>query len=331
MYKIGIAGTGHIANVHVKSINKIKKLKLVGVYSHSKERAEKFARKFGIETYDDYDDLLDNIDIIDITSKNSDHYPQILEAVNKGKKVIVEKPITLTAKDAKIIAKECANKNIKLTVISQHRYNKTTKILKEFIANGRLGNIFLAKASFKWSRNQSYYDARPWRKSKLEGGLILNAMIHFIDLLTYLFGDVNDVYCKVKSVKNLGVEDSAIALLSFNNGVMCEIDGTTSTVSNMPNKIEVHGTKGSLGFSAENFSEWYLTPGKIRNRLISYFRSYKLEKKGKIKDQIRDFVDCLEQNRKPESNEQAALKVMEVISALHESAKMNKKVDVKYD
>lgn len=332
MYKLGIAGTGNIAKVHVEAIRKIKNIELVGVFSNSYERAKNFANEFGIAAYENYNVLLNDIDIIDIVSKNSDHYSQIIEVANLNKQIIVEKPMTITGLQANEVVKVCQEKNVKLTTISQHRYNKTTKIVKQLIKEDKFGNIFLVKASFCWARSESYYELRPWRKQKQEGGgIILIGMVHFIDLLTSLFGEVSAVYCNTKDVKNLGVEDTVIAILKFKSGLLCEIDGTNAVISNMPNRIEIHGTNGSVTFSAENFQDWYFSSNQLKNILISNIKSYKLEKKGNIYDQIKSFLQNLENNEKHESNEITALHVLNIIDALYLSDKGKKMIEVKVD
>ena len=160
--------------------------------------------------------------------------------------------------DAKMIEELCLKKGINLSVVKQNRFNKPIVLLKNYLDQGRLGNIFLGSVRVRWSRPQSYYDEAKWRGTwKSDGGVITNQASHHIDMIQWLMGEVESVFAKSGNyMANIEAEDTAIACLNFKNGSMATLEASTAIrPKDIEGSISVLGTKGSVevgGFSMNN-------------------------------------------------------------------------------
>jgi predicted dehydrogenase len=113
----------------------------------------------------------------------------------------------------------CRDVGVKLSVISQYRFDSSTVRVKKEIENGKLGEMILGQAAVNWYRSQEYYDSGDWRGTwALDGGgALMNQSIHTIDLLQYLLGPVESVYAHTATLSHerIEVEDVVVATVKF--------------------------------------------------------------------------------------------------------------------
>ena len=183
-----------------------------------------------------------------------------------GKHVIVEKPmeVSLEACDRMIAAEN--QTGLKLTIISQHRFDAATLQVKRMIDSGELGRIILADASVKWWRTQQYYDSGDWRGTWAMdgGGALMNQGVHTVDVLQWLAGGVGSVFAHTRTAAHdrIEVEDLAVAALTFRNGAVGTLTATTAAYDGQPVRIEIYGTEGSAVLKGDNLNRMVLKSGK---------------------------------------------------------------------
>ena len=143
VHNFGLIGCGTISDRHINAIKSIENINLVAVADARLERAKNLGEKYNIEYSDNYRKILDNpeIEAVSLCVPNYEHVNLALEAIEKGKNVLLEKPISVNLEDADKLIKKAGEKNIKLAVVKQLRYNQTVKILKKAIEKGKLGKI----------------------------------------------------------------------------------------------------------------------------------------------------------------------------------------------
>ncbi|MEK6947641.1 MAG: Gfo/Idh/MocA family oxidoreductase [Nanoarchaeota archaeon] len=337
--KIGFAiiGTGTIADVHAKAILKNKDAKLIAVRSESKERAEEFAKKYGIKAYTDYEELLKDKDIqaVDIVTKNNTHAELGIKAANAKKHVLVEKPIDISLTKAEKLVEECKKNNVKLSVISQKRFDKAILLAKKIIDKKEFGNIEHVTVKMMWHRTKEYYESSGGWRSKQNtsgGGVLMIQAIHYINLLGYLFGDAESVKSELMYKYKMEVEDTAHATINFKNNIMAEIDATVTSPKTMPDRIEIKCVKGNILLYSFNgmhilrvYSRNFLrsTINQIQNMIHLLYI-----KKGSIGNQINDFINSIKDNREPSVTGDDGLKTLKIVLALYKSAKLKKEVKV---
>ena len=145
--KIGIIGTGWIAESHIESYKRMKDVKVVAMADLIPGKAEKFAARYGIEGcrfYPDHKSLLDNeeLDAVSICTYNTQHAPCAIYALEKGVNVLLEKPMCVTTEEAvEIMRAERASGKI-LSIGFQPRLDENMKMVKKIVESGELGEIY---------------------------------------------------------------------------------------------------------------------------------------------------------------------------------------------
>lgn len=320
--KFAIVGCGDISRIHAMAISSIENAEIVAVCSRNIQKAKILAKEYNVPNiYSNYIDMMDNcdIDIVDILTPNSLHCDVTLEAAKHGMHVIVEKPIEISLSRADLMINACATAGVKLCIISQHRFDESSIILKKTIDEGKLGKIVLGDAHIKWYRSQDYYDSAAWRGNKEfgGGGILINQGIHTIDLLLYFLGDVKDVYgyCGNLGHERIDVEDTATAILRFKSGALGTIIGSTSAYPGLPAQIEINGTEGSAKIEGDN-----LIYVKSKNMQILNDCNNNLQCPN-INDfdytshmlQIKDMLSAISENREPLVNGLEGRKALDLI------------------
>ena len=135
-------------------------------------------------------------------------------------------------------------------MVQQNRFNPPVQKLKQALDAGRFGKIVLATVRVRWSRNQEYYDANPWRGTwEHDGGVLANQANHHMDMLTWLIGDVESVMgMSATRLVKIETEDTVAATLRFTNGALGIVEATMGTrPKDLEGSISVLGEKGCRG------------------------------------------------------------------------------------
>lgn len=335
--KFAIVGCGVISNIHAKCISEIPSAKLTAVFDNVPEKAREIAKKFGAEAYTDYDEFLrcKDIDVVDILTPSGTHSQLGISAARAGKHVIVEKPMDITLEGADQLIKVCREENKKLCCIMQHRFDKGIKELKRAVEEGRLGRLNFGSSYTKWYRTQEYYDSASWRGTwKYDGGgALMNQSIHYIDLLIYIMGDVQEVfaYCSTGVHERIEVEDTSGVALKFKSGAIGIIEGHTGAYPGFETRLDIYGEKGSVIIRNDRIQEWKFKSGEsIEIDSTESGLDESLDPSAvhidSHKEQIEDMVNAVLLDREPFVNGEKGREALALILAIYESAKTGKPV-----
>ena len=343
MKKLGFAvvGAGVIGRVHCHALRHLPDTaELLVVADNNPERAAALAAEFGIpDSTTDIDALLarTDIDAVTICTPSGLHADLAVAALDAGKHVVVEKPIdiSLEAADRIIDAEKRSGK--KVTVISQHRFDKSTEKVLESIRAGNLGTITSAIASHSWWRGQTYYDSGDWRGTwALDGGgAIMNQTVHTINLLVTAVGTPVEVFAHTACLahERIEVEDTAAAVVKFASGALGIIHGTTAAYPGLDASLRIFGSKGSaviandeLVFFHENVGpapEVKMSEGTGLNQVTDEFKlgPADLGLGEAHQRQLADFIDAVQNDRAPRVGTTDARTSLAVILALYQSAR----------
>lgn len=247
--KFAILGCGTIGDVHARAIKESNGAKLVAVCDADAARAESYAKKYGVKAYHDYAELLacPDIDAISICTPSGMHAEQSIKALDANKHVLVEKPMALTAADAKAVCNAASRSDKIFSVIFQMRYTEDMIYLKKFIADGGLGKLTFCDLYMKYWRDPSYYAASAWRGTVAMdgGGALMNQGIHGVDIMHYLCGTPRLLGAKVKTlVHNIETEDTAAALVEYPSGAIGVMEASTSSNPGSERRVEINGSRG---------------------------------------------------------------------------------------
>ena len=266
MQEIGfsILGTGMVAHYHKAAIenNENQGAKLISVSHYDLSRFPAISAEFGVSCTSFEGILADNsVDVVCICTPSGQHAEQALACLRAGKHVLVEKPMSLSVKDAhKMI--ECARDNKRLLAVAlQRRADPLFKTIKQALLNGDLGELTMASIVMPYYRDQAYYNQAEWRGTwSLDGGgVLMNQGIHIIDLLIWFMGDPVEARAFASTLhRDIEVEDAVTAALRFNNGAMATVTATTTVGGGAPHRIEIYGTNGAIQIEGEGVTRWEL-------------------------------------------------------------------------
>ncbi|MBQ8563648.1 MAG: Gfo/Idh/MocA family oxidoreductase [Firmicutes bacterium] len=261
--RFAIIGSGMISNFHARAIEEIEKAELVAVYDNVPEKAMDFAEKKGITVYSDLDEMLKSgdIDAVSICTPSGLHTPQALKCIEHGKHVVCEKPMSLTLEEADQLIEAAEKAGILVCVISQFRFSPAVQEIRKAIDAGAFGNIVSGSLSMKYYRSDAYYASAGWRGTwNMDGGgALMNQGIHGIDMYRYLMGPVASLTAiACTQTRNIEVEDSAVAILQFENGAVGTIEGSTTCYPGYPRRLEICGDKGSVVLEEDSIMRWDL-------------------------------------------------------------------------
>jgi predicted dehydrogenase len=276
------------------------------------------------------------IDIITIATASSFHLEPAVEAAMHGKHVLCEKPleIPLSRIDKMIEAHDKARTH--LGGIFNFRFNDSVRVLKEAVDKGRFGTITYAAVYVPWWRNESYYTGSWHGTLDMDGGgALMNQSIHMIDMLQYLMGPVKSLQAyKATLVHNIEAEDTATAILRFNNKALGVIYGTTASWPGQFRRLEITGSKGTVILVENSFKVWQFADETEED--IEIRRKYgEIEGGGGVSDpaaiqfepharNIAAFIRSIEDNQPFEIDGREARKSVEIVLAIYKSAKKKK-------
>jgi UDP-N-acetyl-2-amino-2-deoxyglucuronate dehydrogenase len=249
---IAVLGVGHIGIQHVKHANNLGNL--VAVCDIKQDKATVVAEQYKCKSYFSIDELLaneKNLDLMAVCTPNGLHTEHTIKALKAGCNVLCEKPMATTVRDCERMIHTAEETNRRLFIVKQNRFNPPVKAVKKVIEEGKLGNILNVQVNCFWNRNREYYTGSDWRgKLTMDGGTLFTQYSHFIDLLYWFVGDVEEVRAFTENYLHKDVvefEDTGVVVLRFANGALGTINFTIDSFGkNMEGSITLFGEKGTV-------------------------------------------------------------------------------------
>ena len=277
MKNLCIVGFGSIGPVHAKAISGIESVQFYAVCDNNPEKIEKCKKDYDVKSYLDFDEMLsdENIDGIHICTPHYLHFEMIKKALEKGKSVVCEKPVTMTKAEYEELLKHPGVD--KVCVVLQNRFNPCSLRFKELAESGELGKLKTARAVVTWIRNADYYKSESWRgKWATEGGgVMINQAVHTLDYFNYILGGVKSVKAQMSNFTLedvIEVEDTASASFVLKDGQRAVMFATNAYGVNKMPEFEAVFEKGIVKY--EN-STLYIDGKPIENdKTISGEKSY---------------------------------------------------------
>ena len=332
MIKFAIVGCGRIAQRHAEHISK--RGQLVAVCDIVEDKAQQLANTYGAKAYTSYADMLANetsIDVIAVCSPNGLHAQHSIEGLKAGFHVLCEKPMGLSVKECGEMIQAAERANKRLFAIKQNRYNPPVAAVKEIIDAGKLGKVLSVQLSCFWNRNTDYY-ANSWKGTKdLDGGTLYTQFSHFIDLLYWLIGDVEDIAAYMGNFAHEGIiefEDTGVVILKFTNGAIGTVNYTVNSFDkNMEGSLTIFGEKGTVKIGGQYLNELEyqqiqdfrienLPEGNKANNYGNYTGS--MSNHDKVYDNL---IDVLTHNAPITTSSYEGMKTVEIIEKIYRAAK----------
>ena len=260
--KVGVIGCGRISVMHLSAIADLSMAQLVCCCDVKKDRADQVAKEYGVKAYYDYKEMLDSekLDAVHILLPHYLHVPVALYAIEKGVKVLSEKPMSIDYESAKKAVDTAKEKGVLYGIILQCRYNNSAKLVKKAYEQGKLGKIISARSILTWARPDEYYSESDWKGTwdKEGGGVIIDQAIHSIDLVNWIVNDkVKSLSCSIanRGHNKVSVEDSAEGLIIYENGVKYGFYCMNNYGYDEPIEIKLYCEKAKVTF---NYDDAYI-------------------------------------------------------------------------
>jgi len=334
--KVGILGTGAIANKHAQAYQNIG-FEVVACSNKTEERGRRFAEQWGAKFIPNYRDLCHygGLDFIDVCAFPDFHLEPVEACAEIKRPIQVQKPIATNLDTARRMIDIAREAGIKLGVASQHRFDDSTLFLKRALAAGRLGKILEADAYVKWFRSDEYY-SRPIKGSWATegGGTLINQAIHQIDILLFLIGPVADIQgmWQLGARHRIESEDIVNALLRYSSGATGVVQASTAFWPGYTERVEIHGTKGTAIISGDRLTAWdvlddeeanSLDPAPVQHDVASGSSDPMAISLTSFERQFQDFADAVRHNREPVVNGEEGYRALEVVLRIYQSCRSN--------
>lgn len=243
MKNLVVIGYGGMGGWHCQHALQSDVVKLAGIYDIKKERCE-LAESRGIHAYSSLEEVLADptVDLVTVAIPNDEHRPVVIKALEAGKNVICEKPVTLSTKDLEAMI-AAANKAGKIFSVHQNRrFDVDFLAMKQIYNSGEIGEIFNIESRIHGSRGIP----SDWRGiKKYGGGMVYDWGIHLIDQILQIIPDkIATVFCRLDNITNKEVDDGFKLELMFESGKRAYIEVGTYNFISMP-RFYMQGMKGT--------------------------------------------------------------------------------------
>ena len=228
---IAVAGAGLIGRAHIALIRKSERCTLAAIADPTPQ-AQAFANEIGVPHYADLERMLDAVKPqgVIVATPNAAHAANGLACVERGIPVLVEKPITETVESAKKLAAAATKADVPLLVGHHRRHSTILAQARDVIRSGKLGRITSVTAFTTFLKPDPYFEMT-WRREPGGGPVLIN-LIHDIDDLRFLIGDIARLQAITSNaVRGFAVEDSAVVNLQFENGALGSITCSDAAVA----------------------------------------------------------------------------------------------------
>lgn len=337
--RFGILGCGTVAEYHAAAIAAVPGARVVCACGNSPARAEAFCRKWGISRAENYQNMLKraDVDVISLCTPSGLHGEEAVAALEAGKHLVIEKPISIHNADADRILALAETSDRTVSVISQMRFSDAAREIHRAMAEGAFGKLVSAALTMRYYRGQDYYDSGAWRgtQSMDGGGILMNQGIHGVDLLAYLMGPVSELTgCTATRLRKIEVEDTACAVLRFANGALGTIDATVCNPGGSPLRIEICGEKGSVVLEDETIVFWGLEePCRVPVGKVSGSSASASPTGISVENHTRQFADFVAAVRKgtpPGVTVRDGRHALKIVCGVYESQRLHRPVAIDF-
>ncbi len=335
-YKAAIIGCGNIFPMHAVGVMECENAELVAVCDVKEDRAREKAAEFGCRWYTDYKEMLEKeeIDAVHLCLPHYLHSIVAIYCMEHGKHVLTEKPMSIKLEESKAMIDTAKKCGVRLGCIFQNHYNAGTLLVKEQYESGTLGKILSAKCFVTWNRSDDYYGGSDWKGTwdKEGGGVIIDQAIHTLDMMRHIINediDFIDATIAKRGHEKIEVEDTAEGIIVYKSGLMTNFHAINYYSYDADVEIEFACEKAVVEMVADKatirfFDGRTIIAERDPNEKFDYgnVKSYWGVNHAK---QIKNFYETIESGT-PFIPVESAYKTQEMICAIYESGKENKRV-----
>ncbi|MFJ4345479.1 Gfo/Idh/MocA family protein [Pseudomonas sp. NPDC089401] len=229
--RIALIGAGIMGRQHYQHLRRLAQAQLCAVADPGPQ-AEAFAAECGVACFADHRQMLEQArpDAVIVANPNNLHVATALDCVEAGVPVLVEKPVGVHLDEVRALVDASRRRGVPVLVGHHRRHNPLIAKAHQVISEGKLGRLINVTALWQLQKPDSYFET-PWRREPGAGFLLTN-LIHDLDLLRHLCGEVVQVQAFTRNdVRGFANEDSAAVLLQFANGALGSLTGSDAVAA----------------------------------------------------------------------------------------------------
>ncbi|RLI84463.1 gfo/Idh/MocA family oxidoreductase [Archaeoglobales archaeon] len=310
MIDVGVIGVGAIGKHHARVYSEIDTVNLVGVSDINENVGKEVANTFKTKFYTDYIELLEKVDAVSIAVPTSLHVDVGVVAAKHGVHMLVEKPIADSITNAERLIKEARKNKVKMMVGHIERFNPAILVLKDLAKKGELGDILTMMAE----------RVGPYSPRIRDVGIIIDLAVHDIDTISYIYEKrAKEVYTIAGNSFHTS-EDHASILLKFPGNRA----GIINTNWLTPKKIRKLTSVGTGSVARVD----YLSQDLELIKSDGIF-GIDVPKKEPLRNEIEEFLRCIEEGKKPSPSGEDGKYVLEVAISAIRSYKEGRTVDLR--
>lgn len=331
--RVGIIGLGAISFAHEAGYDEMMgACEIVAMCDINEEEAHQRSAMHGATAYTNYQDLLADptIDMVDIIVPHVLHYEVARAAIEKGKHVFVEKPITAISSQGEELIVLAKKKGVQFSVAENTRFVTAYQKAEEILRAGTLGDIWTVRTLIAGSEVHRIKNPNLWHGKAPYGGVILDSSVHNFYLFKWLFGGVRDVFgFASRIVPESEVEDNGLILGLLSNGAEFQLNTSCTMEIPWTERVEIYGSRGGMVIDqlVNPVMRYYLGSNDIDGTIIEDVPFDPLGWKfTSMIAEIKDFVNAIVENRPPLIDPADALYALIAAEAVARSIETGKPV-----
>jgi predicted dehydrogenase len=300
--RVGVIGVGYLGQHHARVFSGLEGVELVGVADQDSKRAGEIAKTYGCRSFAGHADLVGICDVLSIVTPTTSHHAIAMDCLNAGRDLFIEKPITERLDEAREIIEAAEKNNLILQVGHLERYNP---------------GILAAMGMIKSPKFIEAERLSPFLGRALDVDVTLDLMIHDIDIVLSIVGS------KVKEIRAAGDRvltgrlDAAKAWLEFENGCKALLTASRLAPDKMRTlKVHQEGSYISIDYQSQEVRRYF------RQETGISFDVVKPENKEPLKEELSDFISCVQKRKRPGVSGKEAMDALEIVLKINEILKV---------
>lgn len=316
MSKIGVAviGTGQWGKNHARVYKELPSAELVAVCDVNAERAKAMADQYGVKAYTDSTEMFKDksIQAVNVCTWSTILFEEAMKALNAGKHVLVEKPMSTTPQQARQLVKTAEENGLHLTVGFLMRFIPGLQLIRQSVEDRKIGELVSVTAKRVSQSPERIGDV----------GVVKDTAIHDIDVMRFLFQqDPVSVYAKMGSKRIQKFEDYAQIMLTYENGATAFIESNWLTPYKTRTLIAT-GTEAIMRLDYITQELWIEEKTQTVQPRLPFQEPLKAE--------LQHFIDCINKTAKPIVTGEDGVKALEIAKAAIESSAKNTVVKISH-
>jgi predicted dehydrogenase len=316
--KIGIVGVGKMGTYHANVLSTMNRdVSFIGIYDIDPERSRYVSRKYNVIAYESLEDLLREADGLCVAVPTHSHYDVAKKVLEAGVHALVEKPLARTREEALDLVNTASGRGLVFQVGHVERFKGAVVELRKIVSDP-----YLVEAR----------RLAPWVDREWDTGVVLDLMIHDIDIVMSLIkSEVSSIDGVGKRVKS-GYEDVASAILQFGNGAIATITASrlsetrirTMSISEDKAFVFLNFESQDINIYRGSSASFFVSQSEITYKQESFVERVLVQKENALKEELQHFVDCIAGRTEPIVTGEADLKTLEI--ALRIIERINEKI-----